>query len=298
MDTQSLIVSIIVFAAVCCIFWAFKSMIPKSTESNSNRVPALFRIFGGGIFLFSYGAGNTLKRMFPKQSEQIKDSIRKADIEIEVEDVYAAQIFFFLFAGIVGFLVMLTVPLSPVLQLLVAFIFALVGVLYPPVYISKLAEERVNEIMHHLPFAIDLISSSMNAGLDFSAAVRYLLTSGEEDCLRKEFKLFLHEVELGKTRTDALKDMQERINVTEFSRFVSAIAFGMDSGSSIIEIMKIQAAEMRRVKYTRAEQQAAKAPVKMIIPMALFILPSMFIIIVVPVILSVKDTALFSFIGK
>ena len=62
--------------------------------------------------------------------------------------------------------------------------------------------------------------------------------------------------------------------------------------------MKIQAAEMRRVKYTRAEQQAAKAPVKMIIPMALFILPSMFIIIVVPVILSVKDTALFSFIGK
>ena len=92
--------------------------------------------------------------------------------------------------------------------------------------------------------------------------------------------------------------MQKRINITEFSRFVSSIAYGMDSGSSIIDVMRIQAEEMRRVKYTRAEQQAAKAPTKMIIPMALFILPSMFIIIVVPVILSVKDTALFSFIGK
>jgi tight adherence protein C len=92
--------------------------------------------------------------------------------------------------------------------------------------------------------------------------------------------------------------MQKRINITEFSRFTSAIAYGMDSGSSIIDVMRIQAEEMRRVKYTRAEQQAAKAPTKMIIPMALFVFPSMFIVICVPIFLRVKDSGLLSMIGK
>ena len=78
----------------------------------------------------------------------------------------------------------------------------------------------------------------------------------------------------------------------------SAIAYGMDSGSSIIDVMRIQAEEMRRVKYTRAEQQAAKAPTKMIIPMALFVFPSMFIIIFVPIFLRVKDSGILSMIGK
>ena len=80
--------------------------------------------------------------------------------------------------------------------------------------------------------------------------------------------------------------------------FTSAIAYGMDSGSSIIDVMRIQAEEMRRVKYTRAEQQAAKAPTKMIIPMALFVFPSMFIIILVPIFLRVKDSGILSMIGK
>ena len=299
MDSQSIVVSCLVFVAVCCVVWVIRNLFQENTmEEKSNRVPALFKIFGGGIYMFSFSAGNILKGMYPKQTAKIEDDIQKADIMIAAEDVYAAQIFFFLFLGIIGFLVMLCVPVNPAIQISCALIFAVIGLLYPRVYVGKIAEERVNEIMHHLPFAIDLISSSMSAGLDFGAAVRYLLVSGEEDCLRREFRLFLQEIELGKNRTEALKDMQKRINIPEFSRFVSAIAFGMDSGSSIIEIMKIQAAEMRRVKYSRAEQQAAKAPVKMIIPMALFVFPSMFIIIVVPVILSVKDSAIFSFIGK
>ena len=193
---------------------------------------------------------------------------------------------------------MLSVPVSPALQIMVVLVFGVIGLLYPIMYIDKQAEQRMDEIMHHLPFVIDLISSSMNAGLDFGAAVRYLLATGDDNVLHKEFALFLQEVELGKNRTEALRDMQKRINVTEFSRFVSAIAHGMDSGSSIIDIMRIQAEEMRRVKYARAEQQAAKAPIKMIIPMALFVFPSMFVIIFVPIFLRIKDSGILSMIGK
>lgn len=173
-----------------------------------------------------------------------------------------------------------------------------IGLIYPRMYVQKIAEKRMDEIMHVLPFAIDLISSSMNAGLDFGAAVRYLISTGKEDVLKKEFGIFLRDVELGKTRTEALKDMQDRISAVEFTRFVSAISYGMDSGSSIIEIMRIQAEEMRRVKYARAEQQAAKAPVKMIVPMAVFVFPSMFIMIFIPIFLRIKDSGVLHMIGK
>jgi tight adherence protein C len=255
-------------------------------------------MFGAGIYFFAANAGRLMTDMFPKQTLKLSDTIRKADVDLEVKDIYGAQILFLFLGGTVGFLAMINVPLSLALQIMIALVFGVVGFLYPIMYIEKLAEQRMEEIMHHLPFTIDLISSSMNAGLDFGAAIRYLLSSGEDNILRKEFALFLREVELGKNRTEALRDMQKRINLTEFSRFVSAIAYGMDSGSSIIEVMRIQSEEMRRVKYTRAEQQAAKAPTKMIVPMALFVFPSMFIIILVPIFLRVKDSGILSMIGK
>ena len=299
MDTANIVVSCLVFGAVVCIFWFIRSMLPSSAENEySDRMPALFRMFGVGIFFFAAEAGKIMEGAFPEQSKKIQASIKKADLPLEVKDIYGAQIFFLLFGGIIGFLVMLSAPVSPALQIMIALVFGLIGLLYPIMYIDKMAEQRQDEIMHHLPFVIDLISSSMNAGLDFGAAVRYLLATGEDNVLRKEFALFLREVELGKNRTEALRDMQKRINTTEFSRFVSAIAHGMDSGSSIIDVMRIQAEEMRRVKYARAEQQAAKAPIKMIIPMALFVFPSMFVIIFVPIFLRIKDSGILSMIGK
>ena len=299
MDTENLIVAGLVFGAVVCIVWVVRNILPESSENNtSEKVPAIFRMFGAGIYFFAANAGRLMTDMFPKQTLKLSDTIRKADVDLEVKDIYGAQILFLFLGGTVGFLAMINVPLSLALQIMIALVFGVVGFLYPIMYIEKLAEQRMEEIMHHLPFTIDLISSSMNAGLDFGAAIRYLLSSGEDNILRKEFALFLREVELGKNRTEALRDMQKRINLTEFSRFVSAIAYGMDSGSSIIEVMRIQSEEMRRVKYTRAEQQAAKAPTKMIVPMALFVFPSMFIIILVPIFLRVKDSGILSMIGK
>ena len=298
MDTQNIVISCLVFGAVICFVWAVRNMLPNSSGANvTDKMPPIFRIFSAGIFFFAANSGRIMEGMFPRQTKRIVESINKADLPLEAKDIYGAQILFFLLGSVIGFFVMLSVQLSPGLQLVIAAVFGIVGLLYPIMYIDKLAEQRVDEIMHHLPFSIDLISSSMNAGLDFGAAVRYLVSTGEENVLSREFALFLREVELGKNRTDALRDMQNRINVTEFSRFISAISYGMDSGSSIIDVMRIQAEEMRRVKYTRAEQQAAKAPTKMIIPMALFVFPSMFIIIFVPIFLRVKDSGILSMIG-
>lgn len=289
--------SIIFLSVICFVWWIASVVTTSKSETELNRIPVLFRLFSAGIFFFSIEGGGVLEKALPNRSREIRRLLQMADVSMEVKEIYGAQILFLFMGGLIGGGVGFALPVDITIKIFLIFIFAVVGMFYPVMFLNGLAKKRTDEILHSLPFAIDLISSSMNAGLDFGAAVRYLLSSGETDVLRKEFGIFLRDVELGKTRTEALMDMEKRVGVTEFTRFVSAVSFGMDSGSSVIEIMRVQAEEMRRVKFAKAEQEASKAPVKMIVPMALFVFPAMFVIIFVPIILKFKDSGLMSFIN-
>ena len=98
MDIQNIIIYILVFGAVLCFIWAIRNMMPNSTtNSDSDKTPTLFRIFGTGIFFFAAEAGSIMEGAFVKQSKRIKESLLKADVPLEVKDIYGAQIFFFLF---------------------------------------------------------------------------------------------------------------------------------------------------------------------------------------------------------
>ena len=297
--SEQIIISLLVFAAAALAVWGIRNMMADTADAGDpDKLPKIYRIFSVGIYFFAKEGGVLLENLFPNQAKFIKDELHKAALPMEVKEIYGASLFFLFLGILLGVIIVLAVPqMSPLLKGGIIAAFGTVGLIFPRMHVQKLAEERMDEIMHVLPFAIDLITSSMNAGLDFGAAVRYLLSTGEDDVLRREFAVFLRDVELGKTRTDALKDMQERIGIKEFSRFIAAITYGMDSGSSVIDIMRIQAEEMRRVKFARAEQQAAKAPTKMLFPMALFVFPSMFVIIFVPIILKMKDSLL-NLVGK
>ena len=103
MDIQNIVISCLVFGAVICFVWTIRNIMPNSTDdNNSDKIPALFRIFGTGIFFFAAEAGHIMTGMFSKQSKKIEESLHKADIPLEVKDIYGAQIFFFLFGGIIG----------------------------------------------------------------------------------------------------------------------------------------------------------------------------------------------------
>ena len=102
----------------------------------------------------------------------------------------------------------------------------------------------------------------------------------------------LSQLELGKTRTDALEAMAERISNDVFSSFVDAVVHGIEVGASIVDTMRIQAEEMRRVRFNIAERKAARAASAMIFPIAVFIMPAMFIIMGTPIILRVMSSGL------
>ena len=128
------------------------------------------------------------------------------------------------------------------------------GYLLPLEVVLAKAGQRSKAVLAELPFAIDMLASSMDAGLDFSASVRYYLNVMGGSTLNDEFAVFLRDVELGKTRGEALRDMDRRLAVPEFSRFVHAIVYAMENGAPVIDIMRQQVEDIRRAQFSRAEK--------------------------------------------
>ena len=191
-------------------------------------------------------------------------------------------------AALAGVLLVLFPEMRFVWCAAVLLFFMFVGWIYPSMTLEKYVQWRQNELTRALPFAIDLIGSAMRAGLEFGAAMRYFTGLKMEDPLTEEFGTVLQQIELGKTRTEALAEMAHRVQLDDFTSFVGVIAYGTEIGASIADTLRIHGEELRRARFHLAERKAARAPSLMILPMALFIMPAVFIIIITPVIMQMR----------
>ena len=177
-------------------------------------------------------------------------------------------------------------------------LLAPVGWILPVTWTRGAARRRQEEMSRALPYSIDLITTAMQAGQDFGAAVRHYVREGPVGPLRQELAVTLREIELGKSRIEGLKSMSERVQLEEFRVLVGAVTQSSEMGASIAETLKIQAEEIRRARYHKAERQAARAPSLMLIPTALFILPSVFIIIFTPVIIRIMASGISGYMQR
>jgi tight adherence protein C len=140
-----------------------------------------------------------------------------------------------------------------------------------------------------MPDALDLLTICVEAGLGFDAAMAKVSEKWENE-LSLAFARTIREVQLGKTRREALKTMADRLGIPEMSSFVAAIIQSEMLGVSMARVLRIQSDQMRVKRRQLAEEAAHKAPVKMIIPMALLIFPSIMIIILTPAALNIYAT--------
>ena len=256
------------------------------------RLPFTFRGFANEIKILRDTLGGTFKTAFPEKSAKIARDIKLAALSLDAGDVFGAQLLWCILVGVCGVVFMLLLEMDLSYVVLALFIGGFIGWLIPMVQLQNLAEERQLSIRRALPFAIDLVSSAMAAGLDFSAAVRYYVEHTENSPLTQEFGVTLKMLELGNNRNDALKAMADRLAIDEFRSLVNAVVQGTEMGASITDTLRINAEEMRRVRVAAAERRAQRAPSLMMIPMALFIMPSVFIIIFVPIYLRVQSSGM------
>ncbi len=297
MQQNNFLIYVIVFLVVFVpyLFLAFFINKPekRSVDFKLCNIPPLYRMTWALIGYFTESIGVFCEDMQPARKRKFQDALTVANIKMDTTYIFAAEVLFCMICSVAGVLFSMTITMNGIALLFVAVIFGFVGFIMPSTTILSAADKRQNQIMKSLPFAIDLIGSAMRSGIDFTAAVRYYVaTETAENPLALEFGILLRQLELGKTRIEALEDMNKRVQHDAFGAFTSAVIHGMEVGASIVETMKIQAEEMRRVRFNAAERKAARAVSAMIFPIAVFIMPAMFIIIGTPVLLKVFSSGL------
>jgi tight adherence protein C len=177
---------------------------------------------------------------------------------------------------------------SPVGAFLFAACWGVGGFVLPGIYVSMKARGRREHIRAELPDALDLLAVSVEAGLGFDGAVAKL-TDHMDGPLADEFSLTLGEMRIGESRHDALKKLSQRVDTAEVAAFVRSIIQADQLGISLGRILKVQAADSRLRRQAAAEEKAMKAPIKMMFPTAAFIFPAMFLVILGPAFLNLKE---------
>ena len=171
----------------------------------------------------------------------------------------------------------------------VALAGLVVGFFGPDLYLYQRGYDRAEQLRRDLPDAIDLMTISVEAGLGFDAAVQQV-GHHTEGPLAEELVRMLREMQLGKSRTQALRGLAERCNVDDVRTFVSAMVQADSLGIPIAQVLRVQAGEMRIKRRQRAETKAQQVPVKITVPLIFFILPCLFIPVLGPAILTMMDS--------
>jgi len=165
--------------------------------------------------------------------------------------------------------------------ILVVLIFTTLGFFFPQLWLQGRINARQKEIRKAMPDALDLLTICVEAGLGFEAAMSKVSEKWQNE-LSIALLRAIREIQLGKARRDALRDMADRIGIAEMTSFVAAIIQSEILGVSLAKVLRIQSDQMRVKRRQRAQEEAGQAPIKMLLPLALLIFPSIFIILLTP----------------
>lgn len=178
---------------------------------------------------------------------------------------------------------------SAFLGFLMAFAGGILGALIGKMYLRLLINKRQAAIQKELPDVLDLLTVSVDAGLGFDSALIRVVEKSQGE-LSKELRKTLKEIQMGKTRREALKDLGERTGVEDLLTFVGSMIQADQLGVSISKVIRTQAEQVRLKRRQRIEEKAMKAPVKMLIPLVLFIFPCIFIVLLGPAVIKMMNT--------
>jgi tight adherence protein C len=196
----------------------------------------------------------------------------------------------FTFGGLLLLVSILSPNKWPITRvILVVGSFTVLGFFFPQLYLQSRIDRRQRDIRKAMPDALDLLTICVEAGLGFDAAMSKVSEKWENE-LAIAFGRCIREVQLGKTQRQALRDMADRLGIAEMTSFVAAVIQSQILGVSLAKVLRIQSDQMRVKRRQRAEEEAHKAPVKMILPMAFLTFPSIMIILLTPAGIQIYQT--------
>ncbi len=244
-------------------------------------------------------AAEFVTRMTPAQTiERTRHKLELAGFPYKIGPAEFLAARYILGAILGGAMLMLLGPAKlPLLQKLILIpTVAALGFYLPVMWLGSKIRNRQKEIIRALPDALDLLTICVEAGLGFDAAMAKVVEKWDNQ-LSQAFAKVLQEIQLGKLRREALRDMADSMEVPDVSTFVAAVIQAEQLGVSIAKVLRIQADEMRVRRRQRAEELARQAPIKIMIPTAFLIFPALFIVLLGPAAITLKKSALGGLLG-
>ena len=162
---------------------------------------------------------------------------------------------------------------------------ALVGFYYPDLWIKGKIEQRQKEVIMNMPFCVDMLALSVEAGLDFVAAMAKVIEKAKVNALTEEFENVIREIKIGASRAEALRNLAWRVDLIQISSFCATLIAADSVGASIGPILKSLAVEIRQKKSAEIEKAGATAATKILFPMMFLIIPSVLLIVFAPIVL-------------
>jgi tight adherence protein C len=162
------------------------------------------------------------------------------------------------------------------------FPISIFGFFYPDLWIKGKIQERQQEIIRNMPFAVDMLALSVEAGLDFIAAMSKVNEKAKPSALTKEFEILMKEIKIGASRAEALRNMAWRVDLIQISSFCATLIAADSVGASIGPILKALSVEIRQKRSSDVEKAGATAATKILFPMLFLIVPAVFIVVGAP----------------
>lgn len=234
------------------------------------------------------GIGRTLTRADTADRIRHKLDVAGNPPGWDVNRIIGLKVLAMAVLGGVGFLYLVSQGTSfPKLVLITAGVGSL-GFVLPNILLNNAGQKRELLMQNALPDALDLLTISVEAGLGFDAAIDRV-AKNTKGPLAQELSRLLQEIQIGVGRMEAMRAMGERTTIKDLKSFCLAMVQADALGIPVARVLRVQSMEMRTRRRQRAEEKAQQVPVKILFPLIFFILPSMFIVILGPVVLQMKD---------
>jgi tight adherence protein C len=276
--TSSLLAGASAFLFTLYMTEVFQQIELEKTDEQAKRLPLIFRLL---IPLAGNLSPIVKSEFFNENRRRFRDMIIMAGLENQIDEnkFIAVNILFFIF-GLIFSLISIFAG-----QIFIGLLVLIFAFLYPRIWLNSTIKRRHLEIQKALPNVLDLLTLSVEAGKDFLTSLRDILLRRKRDALSEELERAFQEIQLGKQRRIALKELSKRVQQPDLTSVLNAIIQADELGVSIGHILRIQGDQLRMKRFSRAEKLANEAPVKILFPLALFILPAVIIILMGPILL-------------
>ena len=248
--------------------------------------PLVPRLLGGLAGTFQVAAA----RLLPANAaDAARHRLASAGLtgSVTVEEYLATRVLSALAGATLG--VVVAIALGGARGVVLGLTLLAAGLVAPRTFVAMARRDRVETVGRELPDSLDLLAISVEAGLGFDQALA-VVADRSETVLAAEFGHTLREMQLGRSRVEALRELQRRVDHPDLDGLVLSLVQADALGMPLTRVLRSQAEELRRRRRSRVREAAAKLPVKMLFPLVLFIFPALFVVVLGPALMGILET--------